>query len=348
MRVLVTGHQGYIGSVLTRVLTESAIDVIGLDAGYFETNVLTPTDDSIRSIGRDVRDVKEWQLEGINAIIHLCALSNDPLGALHPQATDEINHRGTLYLADLARRAGVTRFLFSSSCSVYGASSPTDILDESATFHPVTEYGRSKVDAEVGLAALADEHFSPVYLRNATAYGISPRLRADLVVNNLVGWAYLTREIRLTSDGTPWRPLVHVEDISRAILAALDAPRECIHNQAFNVGRDGENYQIRQIAELIQEAMPGTRLAFGPGAGPDPRCYRVNFGKIARTMSEFRPRWNLALGIQELLHAYQTYGLCLADFDGPKFQRIACIRQLMNNGRLDHVMRWTSTAEPVS
>jgi nucleoside-diphosphate-sugar epimerase len=278
-------------------------------------------------------------VEGYEAVIHLAALSNDPLGNLDPALTYEINHVASVRLARMAKQAGVQRFLFSSSCSTYGAAGD-DILTEEATFNPVTPYGRSKVLVEQDVSALADSNFSPTFLRNATAYGVSPRLRFDVVLNNLVAWAYATGMIYLKSDGTPWRPIVHVEDIARASIAVLNAPRELVHNQAFNVGINEENYQIRDLAEIVRETVPNCNIEYAPDAGPDKRTYRVDFSKLARVLPEFRPQWNARRGVEELYAAYQRVGLRLEEFEGPRYKRIDHIKQLLSEGRLDASLRW--------
>lgn len=313
--------------------------VIGLDNYLFEDCTFGDETPDIPALRRDVRDVQVQDLEGFDAIIHLAALSNDPLGDLNPECTYDINHVASVRLATLAKEVGVPRFLFSSSCSLYGVAGE-DLLREDAAFNPVTPYGASKVRVEEDVCKLADEHFSPTFLRNATAYGVSPRLRADLVVNNLVGFAYTTGEILVKSDGTPWRPLVHVEDICRAFLAVLHAPRELVHNQAFNVGRTEENYQIRDVAEMVREIVPGCRVKYAAGGGPDPRCYRVDCSKLARTLPEFKPQWTVRRGIEELYAAYKKYNLTLDEFLGTKYLRIQQIRKLQRERRLDATLRW--------
>jgi nucleoside-diphosphate-sugar epimerase len=269
----------------------------------------------------------------------LAALSNDPLGNLNPILTYEINHAASVRLAVLAKEVGVPRFLFSSSCSTYGAAGE-DPVDEGADFHPVTPYGHSKVLVEQDVAKLADAHFSPTFLRNATAYGVSPRLRFDLVLNNLVAWALTTGCVYMKSDGTPWRPIVHIEDISRAFIAMLRAPREVIHKQAFNVGRTDENYQIRDLARIVQEVVPGCRVEYAKDAEPDKRSYQVNFGYIARTLPGFQPQWDARRGAQQLYNAYCQVGLRLEDFEGPRYKRIDHIQQLLSTGCLDTSLRW--------
>ncbi|NEO66378.1 MAG: SDR family oxidoreductase, partial [Moorea sp. SIO4G2] len=293
----------------------------------------------IPELKKDIRDVTATELEGFDALIHLAGLSNDPLGNLNPDLTYEINHAASVHLAKLAKAAGIERFVFSSSCSNYGAGGD-DWLTEESSFNPVTPYGISKVRVEQDVTQLADDNFSPTFLRNATAYGVSPRLRFDLVLNNLVAWAFTTGQVYIKSDGTPWRPIVHIEDISQAFIAVLEAPREVVHNQAFNVGRNEDNYRIRELAEIVKETVPGCEIEYAKDAGPDKRCYRVDCSKIIRTLPEFKPQWNARRGAQELYQAYQTVGLTLEEFEGPRYQRIAHIKQLLSTGRLDQTLRW--------
>lgn len=340
MRVLITGHDGYIGAALAPFLLAEGHEVIGLDTRYYRDCGFGEEATPVPLIARDIRDVRRDDLAGVDAVVHLAALSNDPVGDLNPECTYEINHRASLGLARLAREAGVRRFLFSSSCSVYGASSPDDILDEEAAFAPITPYAESKVAVERDLLRLADDEFSPTFLRNATVYGVSPRLRGDVVVNNLVGWAVTTGKVALKSDGTPWRPLVHVEDVCRAFAALLEAPREVVHSQAFNVGRQDENYRIRAVAEIVQRAVPGSELSFAEGAGPDPRCYRVDFSKIARMVPGFRPTWSVERGVNQLRDAFIAVGLTRADLEGARYSRVKALLCLLQQGRVDTDLRW--------
>lgn len=339
MRVLVTGHRGYIGCVLVPMLQAAGHEVVGLDTDLFAQCTFGPGVPDVASIGKDLRDVDVADLVGFDAVIHLGGLSNDPLGDLNPQITYDINHHGSVRLARLAKAAGIPRFLFSSSCSNYGAAGDTPV-DETAALRPITPYAISKVRVERDLATLADERFSPVFLRNATAYGASARMRFDLVLNNLMAWAFTTGRVLVKSDGTPWRPVVHIEDISRAFVAVLTAPPEAVHHQAFNVGLTEENYRIRDLAEIVRDTVPGSAIDYAENGGPDARCYRVDFSKIARVLPEFKPRWNARAGARELYATYQAVGLALEDYEGPKYKRIEHLKLLLRTGRLDPSLRW--------
>jgi nucleoside-diphosphate-sugar epimerase len=345
MRVLLTGHLGYIGTILAELLSDSGHQVVGLDSGLFEQCTFGETRRQFPSIRKDIRDASPADLEGFDAVLHLAGLSNDPLGNLNPNLTYEINHKASVHLAECAKQSGVERFVFSSSCSTYGAAGDK-ILDESAEFNPVTPYGTSKVLVERDVAKLADTCFSPTFLRNATAYGVSPRLRFDLVLNNLVAWAFTTGRVYIKSDGTPWRPIVHIQDISRAFVAVLEAPRELVHNQAFNVGCSEENYQIRDLAEIVKETVPGCRIEYAADAGPDKRCYRADFSRISRTLRNFQPQWDARKGARELYEAYQKVDLRLEDFEGARYKRIDHIQGLLASGRLDSTLRWQSADVP--
>lgn len=339
MKVLITGHNGYIGTVLVPMLRKAGHDVVGLDNYLFEGCSFGDEPTDVPALRLDVRDVQLHHLEGFDAIIHLAALSNDPLGDLNPECTYDINHKASVRLARLAKQVGVPRFIFSSSCSLYGVAGQ-DMVRENAAFNPVTPYGESKVRVEADVTKLADEKFSPTFLRNATAYGISPKLRADLVVNNLVGFAFTTGEALIRSDGTPWRPLVHVEDISRAFLAVLHAPRELVHNEAFNVGQSQENYQIRDVATMVKEVVPGAQIKYAEGGEPDPRCYRVDCEKLARTLPEFKPQWTVRRSVEELYVHYKNHGLTIDEFISDRYMRIKHIKKLQSARRLDENLRW--------
>jgi len=338
MKVLLTGHEGYIGSVLTPLLQAAGHTVVGVDTGYFRQ----ADGAQAQQPRRDVRDLELADLAGCQAVVHLAALSNDPMGNLQPELTAEINFHASLRLAELARQAGVERFLFSSSCSVYGLASADERATEESPLNPLTPYAISKVRTEQEVSRLADEHFSPVFLRNATVYGWSPCFRSDLVLNNLAGWAFTTQQVRILSDGTPWRPIAHVQDIARAFLALLEAPRTAIHNQVFNVGANRENYQVSRLANIVQAAFPGCQVLYAEGGGPDPRSYRVDFTKLARHVPAYRPAWNAQRGAQELLAAYRQVQLRLEDFNGPRYVRLAQLKQLVQSGALDETLRWSN------
>ncbi|WP_116999676.1 NAD-dependent epimerase/dehydratase family protein [Desertimonas flava] len=339
MKVLVTGHRGYIGVEMVPALLAAGHEVIGLDTGLYDgCDFVSPPDD-VPELRIDLRDVELDHLVGCDAVVHLGALSNDPLGNLDSTLTYDINLHASVRLAEAAKEAGVSRYLFSSSCSLYGAGGD-GLVTEQSPFHPVTAYGESKVRVEQAVSTLADDTFSPVYLRNATAYGISRRLRADIVVNDLVGHAVTSGKVLMQSDGTPWRPLVHIGDIIGAFVACLSAPREAIHNQAFNVGRNGENYQIRDVARLVADVVPGCEVAFASGASSDERDYRVDFTKIEKGLPGFVARWTLRAGIEEIYHAYVAAGLSAEDWSGDRYYRLRTINSLKQQGILDGQLRF--------
>jgi nucleoside-diphosphate-sugar epimerase len=339
MQVLLTGHRGYIGSVASTMTRSAGHEVTGLDTGLFDGCDFGKKPDSIPEIIKDIRNITADDLEGFDAVLHLAALSNDPLGNLDSDLTYAINHRASVKLAELAKKAGVKRFVFASSCSTYGAAGD-DFLDEKVDLNPVTAYGESKVFVERDVAKLADANFSPTFMRNATAYGASPRLRLDIVLNDFVAAACTKGKIHIKSDGTPWRPIVHIRDIISAMLCTLDAPKEVIHNEVFNVGSTKENYRISELADIVKETVPGCQIEYAAGGAPDKRCYRVSCEKIARVLPSFKLQWTARKGAQELYDAYRAAGLTENDVDSGRYIRLRNIQRLKDAGKLDSTLHW--------
>lgn len=346
MRVLVTGHKGYIGTAMVPMLLNAGHQVLGIDSDLYRNSTYGATLPQVPEIIKDVRDIEKSDLRGVNAIIHLAGLSNDALGDLDTSLTYAINHAASVRLAQMAKELGINRFVFASSCSNYGAAGDK-MLDETGELNPVTAYAISKVMVERDVSQLADDKFTPVFMRNATAYGVSPRIRFDIVLNNLTAWGYTTGHILLKSDGTPWRPLVHVEDISLAAIAMIEAPREVVRNQAFNVGMNSENYQMRQLAEIVKETVPNCEIKFADGAEPDKRNYRVDFTKYTNAFPNHKLRWNARCGAKQIYESYRAIGLKRDEYEGAKYKRIAQLKYLLSSGQLDENLRWR-TAKAVA
>jgi nucleoside-diphosphate-sugar epimerase len=346
-RILITGSNGYIGSIMAPWFQNQDYDVVGLDTGYFAPCTLVPDAARVPTIDKDIREVTARDLSGYDAVIHLAALSNDPIGNLNEAWTCEINGQGTIRLAAAAKQAGVPRFLFSSSCIMYGMSEAA-VVDETAPLAPQTEYARSKADAEAALARLADDRFSPTFCRNGTIYGLSPRMRFDTVLNNLMGHGFTTGRIIIHSDGTPWRPVVHVQDVARAFQAVLEAPRERVHNQAFNTGADNLNHQIRELGQIVAETLPGCQLSIVPQPGADQRTYKADFSKFRRTFPDFTFRWTARDGARELRDAFEASGLTHDQFTDKRFTRLSWLRHLLDSGLVDDGLRWARPSARVA
>jgi nucleoside-diphosphate-sugar epimerase len=343
LKVLVTGNNGYIGTVMVPMLQAEGFEVTGLDSDLFRNCVfgnpsVTGAISNIPYLRKDIRDIERSDLVGFDAVVHLCALSNDPLGNLNPRMTYEINHEASVRLAELAKSAGVERYVLSSSCSVYGASTKP-IVNEESEPKPVTPYAESKVLAERDISKLADADFTPTFLRSSTAYGLSPMLRFDLVVNNFIAWSFTKGIVLLKSDGTAWRPFVHIQDISRAFITVLHAPRDVVHNQIFNVGKNDQNYRIREVAEIAKQTVPNSEIKYAEGAEPDSRSYRVEFDKIAAALPDFKPQWTVPMGAKQLYEAYTKVGLLLEEFEGPRYRRITHLENSLKTGEVDASLR---------
>jgi len=344
MKILVTGTEGYLGSLIAPLLMKHGHELVGVDTGFYKEGWLyNGSSVTARTLVKDIRDISAEDLRGMEAVVHTAELSNDPTGELAPNITYDINHKGSVRLAELAKAAGVTRFVYMSSCSVYGVAQGDVPVNEESSVNPQTAYAKCKVLVEQDLKPMAGDHFSPTFLRNATAYGFSPRLRGDLVVNDLVGHALLAGNIGLRSNGMAWRPLVHADDIASAFIALLEAPRDVVHARAYNVGHSDENYLVRDIANLVQEIVGG-EVTFAEGAGADARNYRVTCDRIAAEVPEFKPQWTVRKGIEQLVENYKRYDLQLTDLFGERHQRLKKINALHAAGKIGSDLRWTESA----
>lgn len=344
MKVFMTGNRGYIGSVASQILFEHGHEIIGCDAGYFlpDPERHKPPENVERQLFKDIRDLTTEDLAGCDAVIDLANLANDPSAELNPIWTEEINHLGSVHLAQIAKKAGASRYVFSSSCSVYGARGGDEAVSEEAPAAPITAYAKAKVLAENGISKLRDRSFHPVFLRNSTVFGLSPRLRLDLVVNNLVGWAYTTGEVKLLSTGNAWRPNVHTRDASSAIYACLEAETDAMSGQVFNVGMDSENYRVIEIAQIVCKAVPGSKVVVAEGAQPDKRSYRVSFAKIRKVLKKFRPEWTTERGAKELYEHMRKAGFTKADFETDLYYNVRHLKKLMGEGKVDGTLRFRS------
>jgi nucleoside-diphosphate-sugar epimerase len=338
MRIMVTGHRGYIGPHVVRIVQENGHQAVGLDTGLYRDCSISPVPE-IPTVDRDIREAEKKDFTGVDAVIHLAGLSNDPLGEFDPQLTYDINCWGAVRVAEAAKAAGVPRFVFASTCSVYG-SQGDEMIDETSATNPVTPYARSKLQAEGEIGKLADASFCPVYMRPGTAYGISPMVRFDLVLNNLVAWATATHRVNVKSDGSPWRPLVHVEDIAAAFVAAALAPRDAVFNQPFNLGATDANYRIRELATIVADTVPDSKVEFANIADPDKRSYRVSFAKINKTLGAWRPKWNAVRGAGQIYDTIEALKLNADDFEGARYNRLPHLKMLIKDGYLDSAFRW--------
>lgn len=338
-RILITGHNGYLGAVMSPHLVSEGYDIVGMDTGFFGECTLVPDSGKVNAIKKDIRDLSPKDLENFDAVIHLAALSNDPIGNLNDSWTEEINYQASMKLAEFSRAAGVKRFLFSSSCIMYGASNTLEV-NEDSPLDPKTEYARSKVKAERALSAMADKNFSPIYIRNGTVYGVSPRMRFDTVLNDFMGSAATTGKVVVHSNGKPWRPVMHVQDVARYFQAMLEAPKEKIHNQAFNAGANDLNHQIIELAQIAVDTVPNAKLEMFPKPGADQRTYKADFGKFARTFPGFKFKWNARSGAAELYEAFKRVGLKHSDYIDKKFTRLKWLHYLLDSGKLDNALRW--------